>query len=644
MAYKFTNPAKYTYQDGALFLGKSGGQTVGVETEVHAITIGGSGSGKGAGLLVQNARRWPQSLVLIDPKGENAALSYQHRIRLHGADSVCVLDPFKVAPVPESVRGTINPLAAIKADDPRARSKINALANGMIVVHDTNHMEWVEGARALLAGGIAYVAADCPPEMRSLPQVRNWLMQPDDVLFDDAEKMANDMRMSGLIRAAGVTLLTAFQSSKSIERDFLNKARQNTKWLDDEAIAACLSSSSFDLDRLTTGKASLFLVLPPDDIAENAAFLRLFVKAALSVMGTQSPLHDEKKAECLFLLDEFYSLGKLDELIESSGRMRSYGVHLWPFMQSLSQFESLYGKNGVQTFLTNAGAVVFLGNDQDDMALRYISERIGKLTAAEVAEPFEPSDPFGAKKKLQELNPLPPESEWVSSEQAGYGVANGDFYIKGYKYHQKKVFGFTKTETVPVYESVNFHNVMLKHALPDMEKSQAHADALRKAQYEHAMRSVGQPRLTPDEIAKLVGKGQGDKLARSMIVFLNGGDKLNIQVAPFFDDPHWYSLDYEEERKARIEEHNRKAFLDLFHRKYAEGLRSLDEMPQVLIKHYKTNYPELIEWCEAQLQRTAPQSSLQELITSRTELRTIIAQANASLEKANAMKKKYGLR
>src|SRR5690606_21749825 len=97
------------------------------------------------------------------------------------------------------------------------------------------------------------------------------------------------------------------------------------------------------------------------------------------VMGTQSPLHDDKKAECLFLLDEFYSLGKLDELVEASGRMRSYGVHLWPFMQSLSQFEDLYGVRGAQTFLTNAGAVVFLGNDQDVQALKYISDRIGPL-------------------------------------------------------------------------------------------------------------------------------------------------------------------------------------------------------------------------------------------------------------------------
>lgn len=612
MAYKFTSPAKYTYRDGALFLGKNGGQTVGVKTEVHAITIGGSGSGKGAGLLVQNARRWPQSLVLIDPKGENAALTYLHRAKLHGADSICILDPFKVAPVPESVRGTINPLASITPDDPRARSKINALANGMIVVHDTKHMEWVEGARALLAGGIAYVAADCPPEMRTLPQVRNWLMQPDDVLLEDAEKMANDMRMSGLIRAAGVTLLTAFQSSKSIERDFLNKARQNTQWLDDEGMAACLSSSSFDLDRLTTGKASLFLVLPPDDIADNAAFLRLFVKAALSVMGTQSPLHTVKKAECLFLLDEFYSLGKLDELIEASGRMRSYGVHLWPFMQSLSQFESLYGKNGVQTFLTNAGALVFLGNDQDDMALRYISERIGKLTPDEIATPFEP-----------EPIPAPPRRTIPDF----MGVA-----------------GFGITEVNNRKERTDRLNADQEFDYQIRVRTIQQSEALRKAQYEHTMRRVGQPRLTPDEIAALVGKGQGDKLARSMIVFLNGGDKLNIQVAPFFDDPHWKNLDNEERWKARIEEHNRKAFLDFFHRKYAGGLRSLDELPQVLIKYYKTNYPELIEWCEAQLQRTAPEPPLQELITSQTELRTVVASAKALIEKTNAMKKKYNLR
>lgn len=38
------------------------------------------------------------------------------------------------------------------------------------------------------------------------------------------------------------------------------------------------------------------------------------------------------------------------------------------------------------------------------------------------------------------------------------------------------------------------------------------------------------------DIAKLIGKGNGDKLARSMIVFAKAGDIINVQLAPYFHD------------------------------------------------------------------------------------------------------------
>lgn len=80
MAYRFDDPAPYRFKQGALFLGlDQRGQEIGYETEIHALTVGGSGAGKGAGLLVQNARRWPHNLLVIDPKGENAALAWEHR-------------------------------------------------------------------------------------------------------------------------------------------------------------------------------------------------------------------------------------------------------------------------------------------------------------------------------------------------------------------------------------------------------------------------------------------------------------------------------------------------------------------------------------------------------------------------------------
>src|SRR5690606_29687667 len=72
---------------------------------------------------------------------------------------------------------------------------------------------------------------------------------------------------------------------------------------------------------------------------------------------------------------------------------------------------------GAQTFLTNAGAVVFLGNDQDVQALKYISDRIGPLRPDEVGEPFEPSDPEGPRKEAAKMFPIPPKEEWFAHHE-----------------------------------------------------------------------------------------------------------------------------------------------------------------------------------------------------------------------------------
>ena len=80
MTDPFCDPTEFSYRPGSLFLGKTdSGQEVGISTEIHAIAIGGSGAGKGVGLLIPNARRWPHNLFVIDPKGENAVLSWKAR-------------------------------------------------------------------------------------------------------------------------------------------------------------------------------------------------------------------------------------------------------------------------------------------------------------------------------------------------------------------------------------------------------------------------------------------------------------------------------------------------------------------------------------------------------------------------------------
>jgi hypothetical protein len=471
MVMHFDDPAAFPYRPGALFLGRNPetGADVGIETERHAITIAGSGAGKGAGLLIPNARRWPHNLLVVDPKGENAALSWEAR-REKGQD-VHVIDPFRVANVPDELRASFNPLGNIDPDGFTAREDVNVIADGLVRRADSRHAEWDDGARDLIAGVLAFVIAVAPPEHRSLTSARRLLMQPNETLRVQATRMSECEACGGLAKAAGITILTALDSQRGMEKDFLGGARRHTAWLDSPAMATALEQSSFDLVDLKRGRASVYLVLPPHYIETHSAFLRLFVRYAIHVMASAG---SGSEGRCLFLLDEFYSLGRINEIARAAGLMRSYGVHLWPFLQDLGQLQELYGREGAETFFGNADAHTFFGNS-DRFTLDFISQRLGITT---------PDD----------VTPGVPQSHGAS-------------------------FIFEPSD----------------QERQDAERSAQLRSQNERSRYEYAMRAVGSPRLTSNEIARQVGKGPGDKVARSMIVFGPSGAVLSLDLAPWFE-------------------------------------------------------------------------------------------------------------
>lgn len=92
--------------------------------------------------------------------------------------------------------------------------------------------------------------------------------------------------------------------------------------------------------------------------------------------GAERLCHRAHKYATLFLLDEFYALGRLQQLAKSAGLMAGYGVKLWPIIQNIGQVQELYPENW-ETFLGNAGQwMVFAVNDQTTAG--YLSERLGK--------------------------------------------------------------------------------------------------------------------------------------------------------------------------------------------------------------------------------------------------------------------------
>ena len=130
--FEFSSNAPYRYTHGALFLGVDPAEAyeVGIQTERHALTIAGAGSGKGAALMIPNLQRWPHNALVIDPKGEAAEQTAEIRERM--GQAVHVLDPFNVADLPERFKAKMNPLRGILRNAIDAREDINVIADGLL--------------------------------------------------------------------------------------------------------------------------------------------------------------------------------------------------------------------------------------------------------------------------------------------------------------------------------------------------------------------------------------------------------------------------------------------------------------------------------------------------------------------------------
>ena len=152
---------------------------------------------------------------------------------------------------------------------------------------------------------------------------------------------------------------------------------RNIRWLDSVAIQNILGRSDFAIGELKDRPMTVYVVLPPDLLDEHKRFMRLFVNMAIRGLSQGA----RGKVPVLFLLDEFYSLGKITLLEKAAGLMAGYGMRLWPIVQNLTQLQQLYPKNW-ETFIANAG-VVQVFSTADQTTTQYLAGRLGKRAGTE---------------------------------------------------------------------------------------------------------------------------------------------------------------------------------------------------------------------------------------------------------------------
>jgi hypothetical protein len=264
-----------------------------------------------------------------------------------------------------------NPFSALDPDSAEFAEEVGLLADALVVQErEGEASHWDEGLRLLLAGLIAFLVIGGRANP-TLYDIRRSLTLPEDTF----EKLLDAMLKTGGLPAAAAGLLV--NAGRNERGSFLTTALRNTQWLESAVMGNVLSASDFDVRDLKRKEMTVYIVLPPNYLEEHKRFMRMFVNLAIRGMSAG----DKPKHPVLFLLDEFYSLGRLSLMEKASGLMSGYGMKLWPIVQNLGQLQHLYPYNW-ETFFANAGAVQVFGMN-DRTTGEYLVSRLGSAVRTE---------------------------------------------------------------------------------------------------------------------------------------------------------------------------------------------------------------------------------------------------------------------
>lgn len=393
------------YRANGFLLGHDGnGQPVGLADDRHVLLVGGTRAGKGASVLIPNLCAYPGSVVVIDPKGENAIVTA--RRRANGSrysdgmgQKVVLLDPFHAVQTPDDsfadLRGGFNPLDLVRPDRPASIDDANRIADALVVSEGSKDPYWEESARAFIKAVILHVASAKDYEgRRNLVTVRALLMAGDTARQTIAglsggkkakttglgllfAAMTRNPAFNGAVAQAGAMFGNLETNATRTMANIAQIACTNTEFIESPGMQACLTRSTFHLHELKTdaGGVSLYLSLPTAFMDTHYRWLRMVVTLLTGEMERyrQSPATGHP---VLMVLDEFPALRRMKVIENAAAQIAGFGVRLVLAVQTLPQLKDIY-KDNWETLVANAGVKLFFGND-DHFTRDYASKLVGE--------------------------------------------------------------------------------------------------------------------------------------------------------------------------------------------------------------------------------------------------------------------------
>lgn len=212
------------------------------------------------------------------------------------------------------------------------------------------------------------------------------VMKPEDLrkLYPDAISLNNPnyMYTHPIIMQAFMEIASKPENELG---SIISTANTALKEYLDPVLAKNTSCSDFCINDLMNYRlpVTLYLVTPPSDLLRLAPIFRLFfemmVRCHAKVIGTyhNGRVKSVYKHKCLFLMDEFSSLGNLKSFASTLSYIAGYGMKAFLINQGLPQITGIYGKDN--QILMNCHLTIYYAPNDNDTG-KYAEQKLGNKT------------------------------------------------------------------------------------------------------------------------------------------------------------------------------------------------------------------------------------------------------------------------
>ncbi|MCE6967522.1 type IV secretory system conjugative DNA transfer family protein [Cereibacter sphaeroides] len=344
----------------------------------HMLLYAPTRSGKGVGVVVPNLLNWPDSAVVLDIKKENWQLTAG--FRKAGGQEVFLFDPLD----PEGRTHRWNPLGHVRRGTAFQVEDLQRLADLFIPVASKD--PFFDRAAQTAFVGVGGYLAETPELPFTLGELyRQLTLTPSFAATFRARIEERKDSARPLTLQTVATLNDFLSKSENTFESVKSTITANLGLFANPILDRATAASDFDFADLRRKRMTIHVGITPNNLGRLGPLLNLFFQSCVDANMQDLPEHNPAlKHRVLLCMDEFAAVGELPAFKRGIGYFAGYGLKVLTIVQTPAQLADIYGSDGAEAYMDNAGiTVVFTPKGLKEA--RNLSERLGTHGAEAVS-------------------------------------------------------------------------------------------------------------------------------------------------------------------------------------------------------------------------------------------------------------------